>query len=329
MKKIGITYSTTLLAMCSIACSNVYAQQELPEKTTVKSTIAAPGLVGRTRQALGVELNESLRRAKSRLDEESSTYSEYLEQRMKAEKDGKEQLATDLQVYEMRLLEAERRKIKKNLEERQNFLMTELQAYMKSQQESANADVLAYETARRQQAFQLIGEKEKSVRDEVLAAQSVSESEVHSKVQSQLKAHADGLKNALDKRLQELDSEYLVKGRLVRNVSNSGVTPGGAVVSSVEPVVVRPVPEVPVSAEWEVTAADPTLRHLLTRWAERSKWTLVWDSDIDLPLNGNAVFKSTLAKAVESVIETMISEKDRMTVSLFEKNKVIRVQRRY
>lgn len=286
----------------------------------------AAGVMDRSRQALGNELEESLRRAKERMTLEAQSYGDYLEQRLRLEKELKEAMVSELSSFELQFIESLRRQSQTVLQGKQGILLEQLQKFSKDQQEAVNVDVLAYEASRRNHAIQLIAEQEKKIRDEIQAAQAIAEERVLAEVRRQVAARTHVLQVGIEKRLKEIDRDYAIQGRVEAVKANK---PSSTPDSGRAEAENRFLSGAVTSGEWDVTEADATFRSLLSRWTARAKWTLVWDSDIDLPISGNASFRGSLAKAISSAVDTVLPEKDRLVIKLFEKNKVVRVQRRY
>lgn len=320
MKKNSKIVSLTVLLL--VGATSSIGQQA----SNAKSVDALPLPSSKSKQLLGGELDQSMDRAKRRLSEEVQSYSGYLADRISLEKELKQAAATELRAYELQLIEIEGGKAQAVLEKQGSSLLNALQDFIKEQQSAANADILSYESARRKQAFQLIAEREASIREQIQILQGASDKTVEDQTSKLLKSRAAVLQINLSKRLSDFDRDYqagnyVARGKQDQVRNELQANKGDATVASVSTV--------SPSLEWEVTTADPTLRSLLMRWADRAKWTLVWNSDIDLAINADVVFKSSLPKAIESVMDTLVSEKDRLSINLYEKNKVINVKRRY
>jgi hypothetical protein len=85
-----------------------------------------------------------------------------------------------------------------------------------------------------------------------------------------------------------------------------------------------------LTRDWTIGVTDTTLKALLTRWSERARWTLVWESDLDLPLSSSSgTINADFPSALKIAMDTLVIESDRLIVDILESDKVIRVKRRY
>jgi hypothetical protein len=95
-----------------------------------------------------------------------------------------------------------------------------------------------------------------------------------------------------------------------------------------EPVVQQPAvneaPPAPIPT-WEIALADRTLYSTLTRWSVSAGWQLVWELDVDYPIETRTVLEGTFAEAIGMVATSLESARVPMQAIFYAGNKVLRI----
>lgn len=325
----------TLVGMQGTSFAQNLPVQLKPDPASLPSTSNQPAQINnRSRLLIEQEMNESLVRAKNRLNSEAGNYADYLEQRLRLEQELRLKHASELRSFQAQMLEAARNKQLAELHNRQIVLIENLQTKIKAEQEAMSAAVLEFEAQQRRKMLESISQKESLMHAELSSLQRGLESRVLNEVQVSVAERAGLLQDQLTKRLNDLDREYRLNGRILSSVNpRSDQTQSAATATnSAAPKAQSSGPTFHAGNQtttWTVQSQDQTVRATLIRWAALAGWSLAWESDLDLPIMGDRSFNAPLTEAIDQLLTQSVQQGDRLDVSLFQQNRVIRVQRRY
>lgn len=76
---------------------------------------------------------------------------------------------------------------------------------------------------------------------------------------------------------------------------------------------------------WEIVPNDRTLNSTLSRWAANAGWQLVWDMEVDYPIETRAVLQGTFQEAVATVAQSLAGASVPVQATFYEGNKVLRI----
>lgn len=110
--------------------------------------------------------------------------------------------------------------------------------------------------------------------------------------------------------------------------AGSEVTPGKTLAAEVaqEPAadIVVQAPEAAMVEKWSAARGE-YLSAVLTRWAKRADWTLVYESDADYRLSADGVIEGDFKAAVSRMIGAYSQNQPHLRVHFFNGNSVVRV----
>jgi len=102
------------------------------------------------------------------------------------------------------------------------------------------------------------------------------------------------------------------QGSSTSGSSQSGVA-GHAALVSAPPMV------------WRLSRNDGTVKTVLTRWAARAGWQLIWEAPVDFPIDADATIDGSFEDALQSVVAALSSSTAPIQAILYEGNKVLRI----
>lgn len=76
---------------------------------------------------------------------------------------------------------------------------------------------------------------------------------------------------------------------------------------------------------WEIAPSDRTLNSTLSRWSASAGWQLVWDMEVDYPVETRAVLQGTFQEAVATVAQSLSGASVPVQATFYEGNKVLRI----
>lgn len=76
---------------------------------------------------------------------------------------------------------------------------------------------------------------------------------------------------------------------------------------------------------WEISPADRTLKNTLARWAAADGWQLVWELQVDYPVETRATIEGSLDEAVGIVARTLDDSGVPIQAIFYAGNRVLRV----
>jgi hypothetical protein len=125
----------------------------------------------------------------------------------------------------------------------------------------------------------------------------------------QLTAQTSPLRTAALARLQEPDV------KLTEQAGNNGaLTLGKTLTANADAV-----------GTWEITPGDRTLNTTLARWSASAGWQLVWDLEVDYPIETRAVLEGTFEEAVAAVTQSLATASVPVQATFYAGNRVLRI----
>ena len=87
------------------------------------------------------------------------------------------------------------------------------------------------------------------------------------------------------------------------------------------------IPKLQIQAKpiWHITEKDTTLHDLLDKWARSAGWTLVWKVGGDYSISAKATLEGSLDQVVNQVLASIQSSEMPLVATLYEGNKVIKI----
>lgn len=76
---------------------------------------------------------------------------------------------------------------------------------------------------------------------------------------------------------------------------------------------------------WEISPSDRTLNTTLARWSTTAGWQLVWDMDVDYPIETRAVLGGSFQEAVGAVMQSLAGASVPLQATFYDGNRVLRV----
>lgn len=76
---------------------------------------------------------------------------------------------------------------------------------------------------------------------------------------------------------------------------------------------------------WEIAPGDKTLNATFTRWSASAGWQLIWDLDVDYPIETRAVLQGTFEEAVAAVAESLSRASVPIQATFYAGNRVLRI----
>jgi hypothetical protein len=76
---------------------------------------------------------------------------------------------------------------------------------------------------------------------------------------------------------------------------------------------------------WEIAPGDRTLNTSLARWSASVGWQLVWELEVDYPIETRAVLQGTFEEAVAAVAESLTSASVPIQAIFYAGNRVLRI----
>lgn len=76
---------------------------------------------------------------------------------------------------------------------------------------------------------------------------------------------------------------------------------------------------------WEISPSDRTLNTTLARWSANAGWQLVWDMEVDYPVETRAVLQGTFQEAVATVAQSLAGASVPVQATFYEGNRVLRI----
>lgn len=304
-------------------------------KDTSHGTVGAPSAVAglgrdRTRADLDGELSEGVARATRRLDGMQETLSDYMQQRAQLERDLRALHINQIKQYEDSLNEESATLLQSRMRVQQEEIFTGIRRVTEAETAAANQDILEFETRRRAAALKVMSDYESEARRKLQTEFRSAEAGMRRDAEAKVAAKRDALARDLQEQLAKFEKSY------------TGVTPGRNVAqkqltaqnntSRQTPSLTNDaqvIPIIPRATQWTVTSFDTTLRTLLTRWAGKAGWSVVWDADIDLPITTSAEFSGSFEQAVKDLLGGVDSDFSRLSVTLYGQNRVVRVEQRH
>lgn len=87
------------------------------------------------------------------------------------------------------------------------------------------------------------------------------------------------------------------------------------------------IPKLQIQAKpiWHITESDTTLHNLLEKWAKSAGWTLAWKVGGDYSISAKATLEGSLDQVVNQVLASIQSSEMPLVATLYEGNKVIKI----
>jgi len=76
---------------------------------------------------------------------------------------------------------------------------------------------------------------------------------------------------------------------------------------------------------WDISPGDGTLNTTLARWSASAGWQLVWELEVDYPIQTRAVLEGTFEEAVAAVAESLANASVPIQATFYAGNKVLRI----
>ncbi len=76
---------------------------------------------------------------------------------------------------------------------------------------------------------------------------------------------------------------------------------------------------------WEISPSDRTLNTTLARWSASAGWQLVWDMEVDYPIETRAVLQGTFQEAVATVAQSLAAASVPVQATFYDGNRVLRI----
>lgn len=76
---------------------------------------------------------------------------------------------------------------------------------------------------------------------------------------------------------------------------------------------------------WEISPSDRTLNTTLARWSVNAGWQLVWDMEVDYPIETRALLQGTFQEAVATVAQSLAGASVPVQATFYEGNRVLRI----
>jgi hypothetical protein len=76
---------------------------------------------------------------------------------------------------------------------------------------------------------------------------------------------------------------------------------------------------------WEIATDDRTLNANLARWSASAGWQLIWELEVDYPIETRAVVQGTFEEAVAAVAESLAGASVPIQATFYAGNKVLRI----
>jgi hypothetical protein len=76
---------------------------------------------------------------------------------------------------------------------------------------------------------------------------------------------------------------------------------------------------------WEIAPGDRTLNTTLSRWSANAGWQLVWDLEVDYPIETRAVLQGTFEEAVATVAQSLSGASVPVQATFYAGNRVLRI----
>lgn len=86
----------------------------------------------------------------------------------------------------------------------------------------------------------------------------------------------------------------------------------------------QPAPAIEASM-WEVMPTDRTLNTTFSRWAAAAGWQLVWDLEVDFPIEARAVLSGSFEEAITKVAQSMSNASLPIQATFYAGNRVLRI----
>lgn len=129
------------------------------------------------------------------------------------------------------------------------------------------------------------------------------------------------LKEVLDQ-VPELQAEIDTSSKIVTFGPAAPSSPQ-AVASAGEGGSAMPVPT--PDPQWFVTREDSTVRGVLERWSKHAGWQLVWEINVDYPVEAEASITSQFETAVETLTKSLQGADVPPKAIIYRGNRVLRV----
>lgn len=127
------------------------------------------------------------------------------------------------------------------------------------------------------------------------------------------------LKEVLDQ-VPELQAEIDTSSKIVTfGLMAARSTPASAEEGAIAMPVATPDPQ------WLVTREDTTVRGVLERWSQHAGWQLVWELDVDYPIEAEASITSQFEVAVETLTKSLQGADVPPKAIIYRGNRVLRV----
>lgn len=76
---------------------------------------------------------------------------------------------------------------------------------------------------------------------------------------------------------------------------------------------------------WEIAPGDRTLNTTFSKWSASAGWQLVWDLEVDYPIETRAVLEGTFEEAVASVAQSLSVASVPIQATFYAGNRVLRI----
>lgn len=76
---------------------------------------------------------------------------------------------------------------------------------------------------------------------------------------------------------------------------------------------------------WDISPGDGTLNTVFGRWSASAGWQLVWELEVDYPIQTRAVLEGTFEEAVAAVAESLANASVPIQATFYAGNKVLRI----
>lgn len=76
---------------------------------------------------------------------------------------------------------------------------------------------------------------------------------------------------------------------------------------------------------WEIAPGDRTLNTTFSKWSASAGWQLVWDLEVDYPIETRAVLQGTFEEAVALVAQSLSAASIPIQATFYAGNKVLRI----